>query len=1058
MNKRIYLVKSHPELVLEWHPTKNILTLERITYGSNKYAWWLCEKGHEYETKIYHRTISGSRCPYCYGKKLSKERSLACKRPDLSKEFHPTKNGALDPTKIHASARQIVWWICSIDSAHEWQSTVDNRNKGNGCPYCTNRGGKVSNGKSLGDLYENLNSEWDYAKNTTSPYDFTPFSNKKAWWACAKNKEHRWKTAISHRVGGTNCPFCSSGWTIENIRLFVAAILPYIETFTEAELYVLFQQNGLLEIGSSNKGRSFVQALKTGRFPKEELEKFVNHEDSLVNKFINDPMVTLESEDGYLLNAAYVLSENDIDVRCNELRIIETKDVLATLNGKIYANLDSEAVDFFIKSANAKIWQHAFIDEAEAIRQLAQHYNSDNLYAQEVTKLFKNSYKVTKNLIIPSGYGFTYAPDLMQRYTAYLVKTRKRIGNWSETGTGKTIAAILASRVIDAKLTVICCPNNVIDTWIKNIKMAYPDSVIFVKDTKIKDSAVNSDNKYLILNYEFFQQATSKQKLEDFLEKNKIDFVIIDEIHYAKQREERSQSWRKQRIAAFLSEAVIKNMDICVLGMSATPVLNNLYEGKTLIELVTGVQYNDLDTRATPSNCISLYQKFITHGIRMVPNYSYKLNERLEPIDCSKEIKQSSLHSIVDHEEFFTKLKIPFILKNLQPKTIVYTHYIQNILHILQTAIEKYGWRVAIFTGDIKDDLDKFIKGDADILIASSCIGTGVDGLQDVCNRLIINSLPWTSAEYKQLIGRIYRQGQKKDTVDVIIPLPYVVDNNTKRSWCESRWKRILFKKSIADAAIDGGISEGHLRTKEQALQDYKKWIERLQRGEIHEVERQQISTTFSSDLQKNAIRKIGDIIRMNQQINKETSQDTNKRFMNNPQAWYEYHEKYGEARKEWEVIPYKEAIKWCKARPHLVIGDFGCGKAFLAQELTNQVHSFDHIAINENVIACDMKQVPLGDLSLDAAIFSLSLMGTNFVDYLKEAKRCLKLDGHLWICEPTARIKDINLFKEILDRLGFDVGRIDERGKFTFIKASKSEREINQVVLKSVDCMNILD
>ena len=141
-----------------------------------------------------------------------------------------------------------------------------------------------------------------------------------------------------------------------------------------------------------------------------------------------------------------------------------------------------------------------------------------------------------------------------------------------------------------------------------------------------------------------------------------------------------------------------------------------------------------------------------------------------------------------------------------------------------------------------------------------------------------------------------------------------------------------------------------------------------------------------------------------------------------------------------------------------MVIGDFGCGEDFLSKELENQVHSFDHIAISDNVIACDMSHVPLDDECLDAAVFSLSLMGTNYVDYLKEASRCLKLDGHLWIAEPISRIKDINLFKDLLERLGFDVRRVHEKWKFTFIEALKSDREINNMAIESLVKETILE
>ena len=84
--------------------------------------------------------------------------------------------------------------------------------------------------------------------------------------------------------------------------------------------------------------------------------------------------------------------------------------------------------------------------------------------------------------------------------------------------------------------------------------------------------------------------------------------------------------------------------------------------------------------------------------------------------------------------------------------------------------------------------------------------------------------------------------------------------------------------------------------------------------------------------------------------------------------------------------------------------------------------------------------------------------MGSNFVDYLKEASRCLKLDGQLWIAEPTSRIKDTNRLRDLLFRLGFDVTRIEEKWKFTFIKAIKSEREPNSAAVNSLNLNQILN
>jgi hypothetical protein len=126
----------------------------------------------------------------------------------------------------------------------------------------------------------------------------------------------------------------------------------------------------------------------------------------------------------------------DENISYNNLPCIDTKAILSTLDSKLFSTLDKEAIDFFIKEAVARIWQQAFLDEAKAITQLEQ-YKDEGAYSQDVKRLFLNDYHGTKNLQIPTGYRFPHSPLLMQLYTAYLIKVRKRLGNWSGTGAGK---------------------------------------------------------------------------------------------------------------------------------------------------------------------------------------------------------------------------------------------------------------------------------------------------------------------------------------------------------------------------------------------------------------------------------------------------------------------------------------------------------------------------------------------------------------------------------------------------------------------------------------------
>jgi len=155
-----------------------------------------------------------------------------------------------------------------------------------------------------------------------------------------------------------------------------------------------------------------------------------------------------------------------------------------------------------------------------------------------------------------------------------------------------------------------------------------------------------------------------------------------------------------------------------------------------------------------------------------------------------------------------------------------------------------------------------------------------------------------------------------------------------------------------------------------------------------------------------------------------------------------QYHTLYQEARKTWEVIPSEEAIKWLQKRSGLIVGDFGCGEAFIAKHLAGKhtIHSFDFIAINESVIECDIAYVPLEDSCLDVAMFNLSLMGININKYIAQAARTLKLDGQLWIYEAASKFKNPQAFAQRLELAGFKIIDNIEFSKFRHILAIKSD------------------
>lgn len=86
------------------------------------------------------------------------------------------------------------------------------------------------------------------------------------------------------------------------------------------------------------------------------------------------------------------------------------------------------------------------------------------------------------------------------------------------------------------------------------------------------------------------------------------------------------------------------------------------------------------------------------------------------------------------------------------------------------------------------------------------------------------------------------------------------------------------------------------------------------------------------------------------------------------------------------------------------------------------------------------MAHTPLDKGSLDAAVFSLSLMGKNWTDYLAEASRVLQPLGYLFVAEPAKRWKEgVGVLEQAIEEAGFRVVDTNQRGAFWYVMAVKS-------------------
>ena len=179
------------------------------------------------------------------------------------------------------------------------------------------------------------------------------------------------------------------------------------------------------------------------------------------------------------------------------------------------------------------------------------------------------------------------------------------------------------------------------------------------------------------------------------------------------------------------------------------------------------------------------------------------------------------------------------------------------------------------------------------------------------------------------------------------------------------------------------------------------------------------------------------------------TSQNLNTYFKDNPEKWKEYHSISQENEKTFpkEEIPRNKIINYLDKLPgkkEKIIADLGCGSAEIYQYFKDNMrfkfNNFDHYSSNESIISRDIKDTKLEDYSVDIAILSLAMWGSNCEDYIKEAYRILDEGGILLIIEPYKRWnkeEGVNRLVKLLEENHFDIKDKSEE-KFMFIRCIK--------------------
>ena len=521
-----------------------------------------------------------------------------------------------------------------------------------------------------------------------------------------------------------------------------------------------------------------------------------------------------------------------------------------------------------------QIWENLFDEDSfeKELRLLKTYKKGVNEFRDDVLDGFWKEYDAVINFnYAKEFYKFKFPPKLIQLYGAYRMKWESGFFNMASTGDYKTGQAIISAIASNSTNCLAIVPATIVDQWIRNIRLFYPHCQVTSGKEIPESFFINHGfhTNFHVISYGLWQlkksaenlleqfngKAIIYQKVEKLLKTGKkkskmihqsipktIDFIVLDESHFVKQRFEDSEesdfnkkSNRRMYIQQLLEQERKKNRKVKGLFLSATPSINNVQEAKSLLEMLTGVKYDSIHNYSNIRNAVKCYTEFLPVSLSHVKIYNIKTKGKDKPITVEGFIpdyytdEQIRKLSYLELDQIATKYRIPKIielLKQCKGKSVIYSYYRTGVVNQIQDALSKEinpetgnPYKVGLFTGTEKSGMvrktgkkdndgneiieNPFLLGEIDVLIATRTFGVGFDGVQEVCNNIFFNGFVFTYGDFEQITGRLIRSGQFSDTVNVF--LVFAKLNGVAFDY-ELKYLRVKAKKSLGDCIKNGTL------------------------------------------------------------------------------------------------------------------------------------------------------------------------------------------------------------------------------------------------------------
>jgi Probable Zinc-ribbon domain len=227
-----------PKIAESWADIENRpLTADLVYFADNTNKfWWKCQNGHLWQTKI-SSIRAGHGCLVCAGQIVVEGiNDFASQVPHLAGEF-AKENGGILASQILATSSEKYFWQCAL--GHLYRSTANQRTRGQGCPFCSNR--RVLAGfNDLRTVAGDISFEWNLKRNNNvQPDAVLAKSTKTYWWICRKG--HEWQAQPFRRLVDKGCPYCTNRQLLKGFN-DISTRYPQLNTEWD------WERNGNLEL------------------------------------------------------------------------------------------------------------------------------------------------------------------------------------------------------------------------------------------------------------------------------------------------------------------------------------------------------------------------------------------------------------------------------------------------------------------------------------------------------------------------------------------------------------------------------------------------------------------------------------------------------------------------------------------------------------------------------------------------------------------------------------------------------------------------------------------